>query len=570
MRRAGIALLLLSAVALQAEGQATASSRVTLQGRVIVRGTGHPIANARLVAAKVGGALEDYRTTTSDSSGRFVIPDLAPGSYRVHADAAGYLRSEHGRTPVAPAGTPITLTDRAAPEVVVMMTPTGVIAGRVNDRGRPARNVWVRALKPSYRDGQRFLNVEEYALTDDRGDYRLFGLSPGSYFISAIPAGRPRLDGDALVTPVIPSNANGNRSETRTPATMDTITAAALESGVSPAVYYPNTTDPAAATAVEIAHGATVLAIDLTLTRTPTFHVRGRVTTQGLTASPRVRVSVFAADSGTASSIPPIEVPAGDFDLPGVPPGRYQLAASVLPAPGERSAPPVLTRISIEVWDRDLDGVLVLLQPGVTVSGRVLVDGVPPADGQLPMIQLIGMNGLPGSSARRANADGTFTIENVPIGDYRWRLIPIGGGLRNPPWAKTARFGGDDVSKRFVSVGADAASRKLEIDISTRTAILEAMVVGERQRPLEGVLVVAVPDPARRMHSDTWRSGVTGPDGKVRFEGMAPGDYLLFATETVPADAWQDPAVLKRHESKGLAVKLEEAARKVVVFPVTS
>lgn len=570
MRGAGIALLLLSAAALQAEGQATASSRVTLQGRVIVRGTGHPVANARLVAAKVGGALEDYRTTTSDTSGRFVISDLAPGSYRVHGDAAGYLRSEHGRTPVAPAGTPITLTDRAAPEVVVMMTPTGVIAGRVTDRGRPAQNVWVRALKPTYRDGQRFLSVEEYAATDDRGDYRLFDLPPGSYYVSAIPAGRPRLEGDTLVTPALLSNANNNQGAIRTPATTGNITAAAFESGVSPAVYYPGTTDPSGATAVEIAPGAAALAIDLAVTRSATFHVRGRIETQGLAGAPGIRVSVFPRESGTAPAIQPVEATAGTFDLPGVPPGRYYVSAQALPAPGERAAPLIITRTPIEVLDRDVDGVIALLQPGVTISGRVLVDGAPPAAGQSLSVQLAGINGLPGSSALRLDAEGGFTLNNVAIGEYRWRLLPLGAGPRNPPWARTATFGPDDVSKRLISIGPDAASRKFEIGISTRTAILEAMVIGERQKPLSGVLVIAVPDPARRVHSDAWRSGVTGDDGKVQFEGMVPGDYLLFATETIPAEAWQDPAVLKRHETKGLAVKLEEAARKVVVFSVTS
>jgi hypothetical protein len=87
---------------------------------------------------------------------------------------------------------------------------------------------------------------------------------------------------------------------------------------------------------------------------------------------------------------------------------------------------------------------------------------------------------------------------------------------------------------------------------------------------MTGVQVIAQPDPSRRMHSDAWRSGVTDAEGRVTFEGMAPGDYLLFATETIPAEGWQDPAVLKRHEGKALPVKLDEAARKVVVLTVTS
>ena len=137
-------------------------------------------------------------------------------------------------------------------------------------------------------------------------------------------------------------------------------------------------------------------------------------------------------------------------------------------------------------------------------------------------------------------------------------------------WAKTATFGSDDVSQRFVSVGVDAASRKFEIDVSTRTATLEAIVLDDRRRPMAGVLVVAVPDTTRRMHSDAYRSGVTDAEGRVKFEGVVPAGYALFATETVPADAWQDPGVLKRHEGKGLAVTLTEGDVRLVELRISS
>ena len=137
-------------------------------------------------------------------------------------------------------------------------------------------------------------------------------------------------------------------------------------------------------------------------------------------------------------------------------------------------------------------------------------------------------------------------------------------------WAKTATFGSEDVSKRFVSVGVDAASRKLEIDVSTHTATLEAIVLDDRRRPMAGVMVIAVPDPTRRMHSDAYRSGVTDAEGKVKFEGVAPADYTLFASDTLAAEAWQDPAVLKRFDGKALAVKLAEGAVRLVELRITS
>ena len=83
-----------------------------------------------------------------------------------------------------------------------------------------------------------------------------------------------------------------------------------------------------------------------------------------------------------------------------------------MPASGERSAPWVLTRVPVEVWDRDVEGVVALLQPGVTVSGRILVDGAPPASGQQPLIQLIGIDplALTGQSYPRVYFPGTVEI----------------------------------------------------------------------------------------------------------------------------------------------------------------
>lgn len=360
-----------------------------------------------------------------------------------------------------------------------------------------------------------------------------------------MPAGRPRLEGDTLVVPTIPSNANSNRTELRSPATLENVTAAALDTRVYPAVYHPGTTDPAAASAVDLTPGAVVLGIDLTLIPSSTFYVRGRVTAQGLSDNaPRVRVSVFSADGLPSPEIPSVETVAGDFDLRGVPPGRYYLTAQVMPNPGERGGPLAMTRVPVEVWDRDVDGVAAVLQPGVTLSGRVLVDGAPFPAEQRPSIQLLGTNGMPGTGARRVEPDGTFVVENVRAGEYRFRLIPVGGFARTQLWVKTATFGGDDVIARAMRIGPDAVNSTFQIDVSTRTATMEAIVLDAQRRPMTGVLVIAVPSGARRNFTEAYRSAVTDVTGRVKLDSVVPGDYTLFATETLAAEAWQDPAVL--------------------------
>src|SRR2546428_13536750 len=72
--------------------------------------------------------------------------------------------------------------------VVIQLMPAGTLTGRVFDRdGEPLANVSVEALKYSYQEGQRVMNVVQTARTNDLGEYRLFWLQPGQYFVSATP-----------------------------------------------------------------------------------------------------------------------------------------------------------------------------------------------------------------------------------------------------------------------------------------------------------------------------------------------------------------------------------------------
>ena len=215
--------------------QAAQPRPAVLQGRVVRLGPGTPVAHARVIAAKVGGSQADYRTMVADQAGRFAFRDLSPGTYRAYATREGYLQGEYGRRPAGTSGLSIVLGEgQTSPDIVISMTPTGAIAGRVLDRGRPIRNAWVRALKPRYFDGERSLSVVEWAKTDDRGEYRLFDLAPGSYVVSAIPLEPPSLEGDTVVMPAVATNANSNRRDNRSVATMENLPAAALDESIRP------------------------------------------------------------------------------------------------------------------------------------------------------------------------------------------------------------------------------------------------------------------------------------------------------------------------------------------------
>src|SRR5262249_3694663 len=120
--------------------------------------------------------------------GKFVFWNAPAGTYRLIATRPGYARSEYGQRTPNGAGRSITLTSgQQRADLRIHMTQTGSISGRIlNSAGQPAGNATVQALKASYADGRRELELVQSARTNDLGEYRLFWLAPGLYFVNVL------------------------------------------------------------------------------------------------------------------------------------------------------------------------------------------------------------------------------------------------------------------------------------------------------------------------------------------------------------------------------------------------
>ena len=131
------------------------------------------------------------RTTTSDGEGRFEIRDLPAAEYTLGALRPGFLEMVYGaQHPGANRpGTPIRLAPGQKIDKITLQLPRGgVIAGIVLDEfGDPAFNVPVRALRLGYINGERIVQTSGTATTDDLGAYRIAGLLPGEYLVTAVP-----------------------------------------------------------------------------------------------------------------------------------------------------------------------------------------------------------------------------------------------------------------------------------------------------------------------------------------------------------------------------------------------
>jgi carboxypeptidase family protein len=233
------------------------SPPASVEGVAIKAGTTEPIAHARVMLTSVEGRLTDTRVADTDERGRFAFRGVAAGAYRLLAQHDAFVRAAGRTVTIAPG--------QSLRDLVVAMTPTGVITGRVVDEyGAPVPDVYVRA-------SQKDSTFE--ATTNDLGEYRLFGLPPGAYVVSAAPYPAARIENEMkvgnlpptamIITPTRPSPYSPGEGQgmvflANVLKNGDFIPFMALRRESHATVYYPGTTDATAAAPMEVPPGAVI------------------------------------------------------------------------------------------------------------------------------------------------------------------------------------------------------------------------------------------------------------------------------------------------------------------------
>jgi hypothetical protein len=292
------------------------TGRSIIRGRVLASDGGQPIrrADIRVTAQEVRGT----RLALTDADGRYEVRDLPAGRYTIAASKATFVASAYGQTRSNVPGKPLALLDGQTVENIDIHLARGaVIAGRVIDEfGEPVPNASVTPMRQQYTQGQRrLLNVGNRAQTNDIGEYRIFGLSPGQYYVSAAAQ---------ALTIAVP---NGNAPEL-----------SGQSNGYAP-TFYPATADSSLAQKLTVGVAQTLSGIDIALTPVRLATITGiALDAQG---RPMSGTGVFATlrgglGSGAAGPNGPVR-PDGSFTMPNVPPGEYVLRANAprpAPAPG--------------------------------------------------------------------------------------------------------------------------------------------------------------------------------------------------------------------------------------------
>ena len=480
----------------------------SISGRVITS-TGLPVARA-LVLVHRESILP--RLAETDERGRYVIDRLAAGEYSVEVQKGGFVTRKYGQAGTETIGRRVAVRNgQAVGSIDVTLVRGGAIAGTILDEfGEPAEGVTLRLLQIQTLAGRRRALSASFSgsnRTDDRGQYRIAGLSPGAYVVQAQVA--------------------------------DAMTGAG---GYAP-LYHPGMVNIDQATPTKVTLDAAVIGVDFTLVPGNTHRVTGTVF--DINGKPgRAGVTLAVSDRSGGTQMEPVRVSAdsdGSFVFNNVPPGDYAVQATGTITGKDQFGAYIVTGRNfgmafVTVNAGDPPPVQVRLAPGATLRGRIIYEGLPeapprgasltayPADFDRGPISGIGPMG--------------FTLQPDSSFEYKGVFGPtlITATPRQSDWyLKSVNFKGQDLADTPFDFGGDGVFSDIEVVIATRGAEVTGRVTDDRAVPVGDYVVLAFSTFRDRWFPGSrWmKTGTPSQDGTYRVQGLPPGDYWVAAIDRV-------------------------------------
>ena len=525
----------------------------------------------------------DLLHTRTTRDGRFSFSNLAPGTYRLLAAKAGgmYYPAEYGQYHPRGKGYNFPLAEgQVMRDVKLEMALTGSISGRIVDEdGSPAARVQVMLFESSWQSGRARLALKQSALTDDRGEYRLFFLPAGRYFIGA----RSEDPRKRYISFRRYGQDAGTETLSEAPVVVRTNESGASVEETFVTVYYGGNTDPTSAMPIMVGPGAAVNGTDILLTggHPRSFRIRGAVFNASGAPAPQVTVRAISRSWSPSMIAPGISSDAaGKFEIVGVPPGSY-----VIRGTGSSGGATLSAISQVEVRNGNVEGVRLVLTAGATATGQIVLEGRT-SSGQSPdtsalRVRLVPEHPMFGAGIGGSVTGNTFTVTGLHPGDYHVSVNPLDRVPSGPPYfpgpeipaglqnmyLKSVRMGGADVVERGIHLEGQPP-REIEVVIGVNGGIVQGTVVDQRQQIVPNAVVALVPAPLLRGRIDLFRSAISDINGKVRLSGLAPGEYRLFAWKYIEEGRWYDPEFLSTVETRGKSLRIIEGSTEAIELPV--
>jgi hypothetical protein len=525
----------------------TPRGTAVIRGMVVAAETGTPLRRAQVRVMPQGPGNAALAQT--DAEGRFEVKDLAGGRYLISATRSGYATVQLGQRAASQPGTPVELAEGQVLEKLNFALPRGgAIAGRIVDElGEPVAGVQVVAQRFAFVGGTRRLVTTgpEGGMdrTDDLGQFRLYGLSTGEYYVSAT----------LRSMEFMPMNMTSSTGST---------------DGFTP-TYFPGTSNVGEARRVTVRAGQDVPNISFALVPARLGRISGRVMTSSgeplaggmLMAAPRNDVSI-----GIPSMMPTQVRPDGTFQSAGLAPGSYSLTVQDR-NPMSDSAE--VGRVEVRIDGEDVNDVLIVTGRGGIVRGRIVTEAgtAPPFRPAQVRIFLAPADPtrMTGFGFRPPTVKDDWTFEGTGIIDsIRLNVtfdVPGGNWVAQHAWKDSV-----DLLDAGIDVAPGQTIEDVELVITERRTELSGQIADDRGQPVTDAWVVVFPEDRNRWTTGSRYLRPTRPDTNGKYTvRLTPHDaYRVIVVRGLEDGQWSDPEFLSRALDYATAFALRDGETRII------
>jgi hypothetical protein len=479
------------------------SPSCVIEGHVGNMLSGGPVRKAKVLLGTQGNAK--YQAVT-DTNGHYAIAGVAPGRYQLWVQRAGFLNSYYGSHGPNRPGKSIALAPgENRKDLNFALEPPGVITGHIYDQDGEPLSTAVLLYREDWYNGHKRVVPAGGANADDEGMYRLFGLAAGTYIVST---------SQTSVRPASPVPTNE----------------------IYPPTFYPSTEDAGGAISLRLVPGGEARNIDIHARKTVAVHVNGAIVAQNLT--PELHLTLQRRDGLPANGNNIMFPQRGQFSARGVTPGSYILAGR---------SPTEYGRMNIDVGSLDVEGADLRLSPTLEMAGTLKFDGAEPPAGTIFSLTWTSAETNEPPSHALVDNEKHIAWKGLALGKWTLDFAPKLPGLylRSPLEIEIGPEGHPPIEVVISSQGAGVQGR---VQVSAENHdLVEASTV----------LLISEADKQPRV----LQYAITGIDGTFSLSRIPPGKYRLLAVEDIETNSWEDPAVARAFEGKGLAIELGPAEK---------